>query len=101
MDIRPVAAAYGTKQFDSVAKRDKRAAPEKKSAAQSEQVEISDESVKLQRLSMQKLNEIIDKTPDVRLKVVDEIKTKIKYNGYPMESNIYKALENMVHDKII
>lgn len=101
MDIRPVTAAYRTKQFDSVAKNDKRAAPEKKTVAQNEQVEISDESVKLQRLSMEKLNEIIDKTPDVRLKIVEDIKTKIKYNGYPIESNIYKAIENLVTNHII
>ena len=60
MDINPIKAAYGTRQFDSVTKNNKRAAPEKRSAAPSEQVEISDESVKLQRLSMEKLNEIID-----------------------------------------
>jgi len=101
MDIQRIGAAYGTRQFDSVVKNDKRAAPEKKTAAQSEQVEISDESVKLQRLSMEKLNEIIDKTPDVRLKVVEEIKTRIKYNGYPIESNIYKAIKNLVENNII
>ena len=101
MDIQRIGAAYGTRQFDSVAKNDKRAAPQKKPAAQSEQVEISDESVKLQRLSMEKLNEIIEKTPDVRLKVVEDIQLKIKYNGYPIESNIYKAIEKLVDNHII
>jgi anti-sigma28 factor (negative regulator of flagellin synthesis) len=101
MDIRSVPPAYGTRQFDSVARSDKRAAPEKRPTAQSEQVEISEESIKLQRLSMEKLNEIIDKTPDVRLKVVEEIKMKIKYNGYPIESNMYKAIANLVEKHII
>ena len=97
MDIRPIAAAYGAKPFESVAKSDKKAAPEKTAAApQSEQVEISDAS-----FNMQKLKEIIDATPQVRIKVVEDIKTKIKYNGYPIESNIYKAIENLVTDHII
>ena len=97
MDIRPIAAAYGAKPFESVGKTDKKAAPEKAAAAQSpEQVEFSDAS-----LSMQKLKEIIDHTPEVRIKLVEEIQTKIKYNGYPLESNLYKALQNMVTDKII
>jgi len=95
--LRPVAAAYGAKPLESVAKSGKKAAPEKTAAApQSEQVEISDAS-----LNMQKLKEIIDATPEVRIKVVEDIKTKIKYNGYPIESNIYKAIENLVTDHII
>jgi len=96
MDIRQVAAAYGAKTIEPVAKGNKIAAPEKTAAAQTEQVEFSDAS-----LSMQKLKDIIDQTPDVRLKVVEEIKTKIKYNGYPIESNLYKAIEGMVSDKIL
>ena len=96
MDIRPIAAAYGAKPFESVSKVDKKAAPEKAAAAPAEQVEFSNAS-----LSMQKLQDIINEIPDVRIKVVEEIRTKIKYNGYPLESNIYKAIENMVPDKVL
>ena len=97
MDIRPLAAAYGAKPFESVAQSDKKAAPEKTAAAaHTEQVEFSDASV-----SMQKLKEILDSTPEVRIKVVDEIRTKIKFNGYPLESNLYKAIENMVNNKVL
>lgn len=96
MDIRPIVAAYGAKPFESVTKSDKKAAPEKSAAAPSEQVEISATS-----MSMQRLKEIIDSTPEVRLKVVEEIRTKIKHNSYPIESNLYKAMENMVEEKII
>ena len=101
MDIGPVAAAYGAKPFDSTVKNGKKAAPEKTAAAQSEQVELSNESIRMQKVSMQKLNEIIESTPNVRIKVVEEIRTKIKYNGYPLESNIYKAIQNMVSEKIL
>lgn len=96
MDIRPIVAAYGAKPFESVAKSDKKAAPEKSAAAPKEQVEISDTS-----MSMQKLKEIIDSTPDVRLKLVEEIRTKIKHNSYPIESNLYKATEKMFEEKVI
>ena len=96
MDIRPIAAAYGAKPFESVVKTDKKAAPEKAAAAPTEQVEFSDAS-----LSMQKLKEIMNQVPDVRIKVVEEIKTKIKYNGYPLESNLYKAIEGMISNKIL
>jgi hypothetical protein len=96
MDIRPIAAAYGARPLNSVSKSDSKAAPEKTTVAQNEHVEFSDTS-----LSMQKLKDIIDATPDVRIKVVEEIRTKIKYNGYPLESNLYKALQNMVNDKIL
>jgi anti-sigma28 factor (negative regulator of flagellin synthesis) len=96
MDIRPIAAAYGAKPLESVGKTDKKAAPEKTAAAPTEQVEFSDAS-----LSMQKLKEIINEIPDVRIKVVEEIKTKIKHNGYPLETNLYKAMENMVSNKVL
>lgn len=96
MDIRPIAAAYGAKPVNSIAKTEKRQAPEKSTVAQGEHVELSATS-----LSMNKLKEIIDNTPDIRIKVVEEIKTKIKHNGYPLESSFYKALENMVTEKTL
>jgi anti-sigma28 factor (negative regulator of flagellin synthesis) len=96
MDIRPIAAAYGAKPLETVVKSDKKAAPEQTAAAQKEQVEFSDASI-----SMQKVKEVIDAMPDVRIKLVEEIRTKIKYNGYPLESNLYKAMQNLVADKVI
>ena len=97
MDVRPITAAYGAKPLENVVKTDKKAAPEKTAAAHSpEQVEFSDTS-----LSMQKLKQVIDETPEVRIKVVEEIRNKIKNNGYPLESAIYKAMQNMVADKIL
>jgi len=96
MNIRSINAAYGAKPLNSIAKTEKKQAPERTSLPQGEQVELSDTS-----LSMNKLKDIIDNTPDVRIKLVEEIKTKIKYNSYPLESNFYKALESMVNDKTL
>ena len=39
--------------------------------------------------------------PDIRLQVVEEIKQKIKYNGYPIESNLYKAVEKLIADRVL
>ena len=96
MSINPISAAYGAKPLESVVKTDKKAAPERAAAAPTEQVEFSDAS-----LSMQKMKEIINKIPDVRIKVVEEINFKIKHNGYPLESNLYKALEKMSESNVI
>ncbi|MBN1760399.1 MAG: hypothetical protein JW863_18875 [Chitinispirillaceae bacterium] len=94
--IRSVAAAYGAKPLESVVKTDKKAAPEKTAAAPTEQVEFSDAS-----LSMQKLKEIIDEIPEVRIKAVEVIQNKIKQNGYPIESNLYKAMQKMFDLRVI
>jgi flagellar biosynthesis anti-sigma factor FlgM len=96
MNIQSVAAAYGAKPYEPAAKSGKKAAPEKSAAVQSEQVELSDTS-----LNLQKLRDNVAAVPDVRLAIVEEIKTKIKYNGYPLESNLYKAMEKMIQNKVI
>jgi anti-sigma28 factor (negative regulator of flagellin synthesis) len=96
MDIRSVAAAYGAKPVNSVAKSEKKAAPEQTAVAPSEHLELSEASI-----SMQKVKEAIDATPDIRLKAVEEIRNKIKFNGYPLESTFYKAMEKMVSEKLL
>ncbi|MBN2037621.1 MAG: flagellar biosynthesis anti-sigma factor FlgM [Chitinispirillaceae bacterium] len=91
-------AAYGVQSYKPAVAKDagKDAAPPKSSAVSSEQVELSDASVNLK-----KLRDIVESTPDVRLKVVEEIKLKIKYNGYPIESNLYKAVEKLIDNKVV
>lgn len=96
MNIQSVAAAYGAKPYEPAAKSGKKAAPEKSAAVQSEQVELSDTS-----LNLQKLHDTVAAASDVRLPIVEEIKNKIKYNGYPLESNLYKAMEKMIDMKVI
>jgi len=95
MQVKSAIAAYGAKPYEPVAKSGKKAAPEKSAAVPKEQVEISDTS-----LNMQKLREVIDSTPDVRIPLVEEIQEKIKYNSYPIESNFYKALEKIIYNKL-
>lgn len=96
MQIKSVSAAYGAKPLEQTVKSGKKTAPEKMAAVPSEQVEFSDTSVNLQ-----KLTEVVEAIPDVRIELVEKIKEKIKHNGYPLESNLYKAVEKLVENRII
>ena len=95
MNIQSVASAYGVKPYEPSSKSGKKATPDA-SLDVKERVELSDTS-----LNLQKVREMVNATPDVRIQKVEEIKLKIKYNGYPMESSFYKAMKNMVEQKII
>ncbi|NLP03456.1 MAG: flagellar biosynthesis anti-sigma factor FlgM [Fibrobacter sp.] len=97
MNIQSVVSAYGAKPYEPSAKSGKKAAPENTTAVlEKEQVEFSDTS-----LNLQKMRNLIDDIPDVRIAKVEEIKLKIKYNGYPMETNLYKAVKHMVEQRIL
>lgn len=96
MQIKSVTAAYGAKPLEPTAKSGKKDAPGKTAAVQSEQVEFSDTS-----LNLQKLTEVVEALPEVRIELVEEIKNKIKHNGYPLESNLYKAVEKMLDNEIL
>lgn len=90
-------AAYGAQSYKSAAKESgKDEAPPKSSVALKEQVELSDASQNLK-----KLQDTVKAVPEIRIALVEEIKQKIKYNGYPIESNLYKAIEKMIVNKTI
>ena len=97
MNINQALSAYGARPIDAAVKSSKKEAPEKTAATvPREQVEISEESQ-----SFQKTMEAIENTPDVRIALVEEISQKIKHNGYPFETKLYKALEKMIETKIV
>lgn len=96
MEIKGLSGAYGAKPYESSALSSKKAAPEKSAASQKEQLQLSSTSQ-----TIQKVQETVNKLPEIRIPKVEEIKTKIKYNGYPMESNIYKAMKKMVENEIL
>lgn len=96
MNIERITSAYGAKPYQSSSKSNRKEAPEKSAAVPKEQVELSDVSQSIRAVTDAMLD-----LPDVRLEVVEQIRTKIKYNGYPIESNLYKAIEKMVDDKVI
>ena len=96
MNIQSVAAAYGAQYFQPVAKSNKTAAPVQTAAVSNEQVEISDKSS-----DYQTVREAVNALPDIRIPLVENLKNKIKMDGYPFETNIYKALSKIVDYKIV
>lgn len=97
MDIKNVSAAYKASGAEFYKIGRKNSTPKKvDSKDHGEQVELTEVAK-----SMQKVMEAIDVLPDVRIQVVEEIKTKIKYNGYPIESSLYKSLEKLIANKIV
>jgi anti-sigma28 factor (negative regulator of flagellin synthesis) len=97
MDIKRIASAYGAQAYESTAKNSKKQAPDKSAATvPKEQVEFSETSQ-----SMSKLIDAVNAEPDIRIPMVEEIRQKIKLNGYPIETKIYKALEKMMAENIV
>jgi hypothetical protein len=97
MNIQSVTSAYGAQPVLTAARGGKKtAAPEQTAAAQNEQVVLSDDSI-----SFQKVKEALKQIPEVRIPMVEEIKVKVKFNGYPVESNLYKAVEKLIENGVI
>jgi anti-sigma28 factor (negative regulator of flagellin synthesis) len=96
-NIQNISAAYGVQAYEPSLKADgKKPSPPKTSAVKHEQVELSDASI-----SLNKLKEVVNAIPDVRIQKVEEIKQKIKYNGYPIETAMYKAVEKLIAHKVV
>lgn len=96
MDIKGLSGAYGAEPYKPSVVNNKKAAPEKSVVTQKEQLELSSTSQ-----SLQKIRETLNELPEIRIPKVEEIKTKIRYNGYPLESNIYKTLKKLVENEIL
>jgi hypothetical protein len=43
-----------------------------------------------------KLQALFDPSKDVKIRAVEEIKQKIKYNGFPYKSDFYKYIEKLM-----
>lgn len=98
MNISRALSAYGARPIETAVKNNsKKEAPAKAAATvPHEQVELSDDAK-----SFQKVMEAVDATPEVRIPMVEEIRQKIKLNGYPFETKLYKALEKMIDTKVV
>ncbi|NLD94350.1 MAG: flagellar biosynthesis anti-sigma factor FlgM [Fibrobacter sp.] len=98
MNISRALSAYGARPIDAAVKNNsKKEAPAKAAATvPHEQVVLSSEAQ-----SFRKVMEAVDATPEVRIPLVEEISQKIKLNGYPFETKLYKALEKMIEAKIV
>lgn len=95
MDIRSVTSAYGARAYEKSTRSEKKNDQEKSSKI-NEQVDFSETSK-----TLQKLLDDIAHMPEVRIPIVEDIQRKIKYNGYPIESKIYKSLEKLIEHEIV
>jgi hypothetical protein len=90
-------SAYGAQSFQPTIKANgKTDLPPQPIIAKSEKVELSEASMTISRL-----REKIDAIPEVRIKMVEEIKQKIKENNYPYTTNLYKAMDKMLENQIL
>jgi flagellar biosynthesis anti-sigma factor FlgM len=97
MNIQGVIAKAYVQSYDTPPARNARTAASSDSTkVKKEAVQISDSS-----LSMQKVQEKVEEMPEVRIKVVEEIKERIKNNDYPIDQAINDAIEKMVNGRIL
>lgn len=91
-------SAYGAQSLQPTLKANgkKDLPPQAPPIINAEKVELSEASVTISRL-----REKIDALPEIRIKMVEEIKQKIQQNNYPYVTNLYKALDSMLENKIV
>jgi len=91
-------SAYGARSLQPTLKANGKTdlPPQAPPIINAEKVELSEASVTISRL-----REKIDAIPEVRIKMVEEIKQKIQQNNYPYATNLYKALDKMLENQIV
>ena len=96
MNITNISAAYfEANAFEPAVKKEKQLKG-LNNTARTEQVELSQTS-----LEMQKVRDEIKTKPEVRIPIVEEIRERIKNNDYPIENHFNDALEVMTKNKIL
>jgi hypothetical protein len=93
------ASAYGAQSLPPAIKPNGKTDPPPQMqilGSNTEKVELSDASVTISRL-----REKIDAIPEIRIKLVEEIKQKIQQNNYPYTTNLYNAIDKMLESKIL
>jgi anti-sigma28 factor (negative regulator of flagellin synthesis) len=91
------ASAYGAQSLQPTIKASgKTDPPPQPPIVNSEKVELSEASITISRL-----REKIDAIPEIRIKMVEEIKQKIQRNDYPFTTNLYKAIDKMLENNIL
>jgi flagellar biosynthesis anti-sigma factor FlgM len=93
MNIQSIGAAYG--QSYEAKRPEQKSVPTQK-GIKTEKVEISSQSSELQKVAA-----IINELPDVRLKVVEEIRARIKNNDYPIENNLNEVVKKLIQNNAL
>lgn len=96
MNINTIAAAYGSPLYDPSSKLNKKPEASKSQSTPKEVVDFSDTS-----MSMQKLKDVVNQAPEIRIPIVEKIQEKIKNNNYPIDRTLDTVLERMLKQKIL
>ncbi|MBN1983724.1 MAG: flagellar biosynthesis anti-sigma factor FlgM [Chitinivibrionales bacterium] len=97
MDIQIIRNIYGSNLYDLKKNTSQpKLSAETDNTDQKEKVEISSESSQLSIL-----RQIVDTMPDVRLEVVENIKTRIKMNDYPIQNYLDETLKKLISSNIV
>ncbi len=94
MNIQAINSTYG-KTF-SPKKAEKKSVHTPNTDTKTEKLEISSKSSELQLVKSE-----VDKTSDVRLQVVKEIRARIKSNDYPLENNLDAMVKKMIKSHVL
>lgn len=82
-------SAYGARSFQPAAMGNGTKETPPQPLAAGEKVELSDVSITINRL-----RDKIDALPEIRIKLVEEIKQRIRENNYPFVNNLNKVADN-------
>ncbi len=96
MEIQRVTDAYQVAAYGRTGPKTKKAAPEEKTDSTKENVELSQSS-----LNLQKVKEAVQKAPEIRIPIVEEIMQRIKNNDYPVSLRTEEAIDNMLKKGIL
>lgn len=97
MDIRIISAGYDPKVYNAgKPEKTKVTKPASAASGSQEQVVLSNTSN-----AINSVKEAANYLPDVRIKVVEEIKAKIKINDYPIENNLDETIKKLLGSKVL
>ena len=96
MNISSIIQAYGARPLDTTNGRARQVKDERPVSTPSAQVSISDTSRELKMV-----REAMDKEPEIRIPLVEELQAKIKNNDYPIQNRMAHTLEKMFEARIL
>ena len=96
MNIQSIgAAAYGARILDPKRADSRKPVQDRPAEVPAETVEISDSSSLLSHLK-----QVIDKLPEVRIKMVEDIQARIAINDYPIKNHLDDAVKQIILSNI-
>jgi anti-sigma28 factor (negative regulator of flagellin synthesis) len=96
MNIQSINAVYGLNSYEASKRSEQKTVPAQSNTIKGERVEISAESSQLHEL-----RDVVDNLPEVRIALVERIKTRIKNNDYPLENNLDDVVKKMIEGNIL